>query len=185
MDRGDRFLKFDAISYRLHTLPAAQPSVEDRLARAVELAASARMAKHTDGSVNFGNGPVGRKPIHTRVPTQGTAYLNPNKHFSYFEGLKSQKPKGHVAVYFIKVSAAWRGGFAHMHLRVRVAPPERTPLGTPCAIPPLAESRFILEGIQGNLAAQSPVDVFEPNLSRPALSVHDHQARLARTGATF
>ena len=181
---GTSFLKFDAVAFRLQTLLAAQPSVEDRLARAVELTASARMARQVDGSFDFGV-PMSRPPARTWLPTAGTPYLNPNKHVSYFEGLRSQQPKGHIHVYFIKVDAAWRGGFAHLHLRVRIQPQERKRPGVPCAIAPISESRFILEGIQGNLAADSPIDTFDANVSRPARAVHDHPHRLARTGATF
>ena len=72
-----------------------------------------------------------------------------------------------------------------MHVRVRVQPPERAPLGCPCAIPPLTESKLIVEGVLGNLAAQSPLDVFPANVRRAALHPADHRDRLMRTGMTY
>ena len=138
------------------------------------------------GDWDFGIPKPRLPPPVTRLDPSHCAYLNPAvRPPNYFEGLASQRPRGKEHIYFIKVDAAWRGGFAYMHLRVRVVQPERTPLGVPCAIPPLQDSRFVLEGIQSNLAAMSPIDVFEPNLSRDVLSPNDHQARLARTGMTF
>jgi hypothetical protein len=173
---GTSFIKFDAVSFRVLSETAPQLSVESRMARAVELAASARMAKQVDGSFDYGV-PMGRAPARTRLPVADAPFLNPNQHFSYFAGLRSQQPKTKSHVYFIKVDAAWRGGFAHLHVRVRVQPPERAPLGCPCAIPPLTESKLVLEGILGNLAAQSPLDSFPANLSRIAHHPADRRPR--------
>jgi hypothetical protein len=173
---GTSFIKFDAVSYQVLSEAAPQLSVESRMARAVELAASARMANQVNGSFDYGV-PMGRAPARTRLPVADTPFLNPNQHFSYFSGLRSQQPKSKSHIYFIKVDAAWRGGFSHLHIRVRVQPPERAPLGVPCAIPPLTESKLVLEGILGNLAAHSPLDSFPPNCSRIAHHAADRCLR--------
>ena len=102
---GTGFIKFEAVSYRTLSEPAERLSVEDRMTRAVELAASARMARQVDGSFDYGV-PMGRAPTRTRLPVDQTPFLNPNKHFSYFAGLKSQQPKSKSHIYFIKVDAA-------------------------------------------------------------------------------
>ena len=111
---------------------------------------------------------------------QQPRYLNPNVHVNYFDKLKSQRPQGTSHIYFLKVDAAWWGGFGILHLRVRTVPPERSPLGIPCAIPSVTEHRLMLEGVLSNLGPEAPLDAFDANMSRKNDDVHDVQARLRR-----
>ena len=68
---------------------------------------------------------------------------------------------------------------------VRTVPPSRNPLGVPCAIPPVNDCSLVLEGVLTNLGADSPLEPFDANMSRPHHAVDNHWARRARTGATF
>ena len=111
--------------------------------------------------------------------------LDQSKQFSYFPGLRSQQPSSRITIYFLNVEAAWSGGFGHLHLRIRTIPPERTPLGVPCAIPPETEHRLVLEGVLSNLEASSPIEPFDANMSTLVNPPSDHWARRRRTGATF
>jgi len=181
---GAQFMKFDVVQYRVLSVPAAQPSVEERLARATELAASKKAWDHVHGAVDFGLPEV--PPPFVAAPARQLApYLNPNLQFDYFGGLKSQQAQGHVHIYFLKVDAAWAGGFAHLHIRVRAVPPERTPLGTPCAIPPVTEHKLVLEGLLTNLSAVDPLVEFPPSVSSLADAPQEYTSRLRRAGLAY
>jgi len=152
-----RCLKFDALCYRTLTLfidpRREEPTVEQRLARAAELS-------------------VGRRE-HTLAP-QAPLPLD------YSTGLRSQQPRKQTTVYFLKVDALWSGGFGQFHLRVRVVPPVRQPLGVPCAISPLGEGGLALEGvIRGR--ASTPLEPFAAQFSQLHEASHSTAARLARS----
>ena len=181
---GFSLLKFDAASYKLMSIPTKETSVEDRLARAVEQAAAHRMALQArGGDWDFGVPPPRLPPFRTNLDASKTPFVNPHKpHPNYFAGLKSQQPIGKAHVYFIKVDAAWYGGYAYIHLRVRSTATDSAPerLGIPSAIPPLEESKLVLEGVRTNYTASSPLEPFPPTMSLPIAAVHDHHARLRR-----
>lgn len=233
---GANFVKFDVTAYRVQSLVASHPSVEDRMARAVELAAAQKMWDHVHGAtcpagafpnkveptqVNCARALppprcrlwVARCPCTctcactcvafsalvacTRMIAAATAAARHRQPLTCvrasgcivaclradFRGLRSQEPKGHVHIYFLKVDAAWYGGFACLHLRVRTVPPARTPLGTPCAVPPVDEHKLVLEGVLTNLSPESPIELFDANMSKPLEAVHDHGTRMRKTGA--
>ena len=182
---GEPFIKFDVVGFRSQTLPTSNVSVEDRMARALELAASKRMWDHVHSTVNYGVPQAQPWRPPPRLPVENTPYLDQSKQFSYFPGLRSQQPSSRITIYFLKVEAAWSGGFGHLHLRIRTIPPERTPLGVPCAIPPETEHRLVLEGVLSNLEASSPIEPFDANMSTLVNPPSDHWARRRRTGATF
>lgn len=165
-----RFMHFDAVAYRKVVMASsAEASVEQRMQRALQLSIGTR---------NFGpSSTAQRDPAGTRF-VEG-------RHRDYFAGLHSQVPRTKTVVYFVKVDARWPQGYGFFHLRVRVVPPARTPLGCPSAIPPLTESGLVLEGVlsAGSEAGSMVLEPFEPTMERAVRHAADHHARLRRTGA--
>jgi hypothetical protein len=178
-----KFVKFDVKSYCVLSVPAGA-STEDRRARHEELAMSQHMRQAVAGGAQaFHFADQQPPPPVFQPPSVRSAYLDSNKSVDYFTGLRSQRPAGHVHVYFLKVDALWMGGYAHLHLRVRTVPPERTPLGTPCAIPPVTEHKLVLEGLLTNLTAEDALEPFPATFSRPIDDARDHHVRMRRSGA--
>ena len=99
---GTGFIKFEGCLPHAGE-PAERLSVEDRMTRAVELAA--RLVWPGRSTAPLTMDPDGTANPHAAAVDQ-TPFLNPNKHFSYFAGLKSQQPKSKSHIYFIKVDAA-------------------------------------------------------------------------------
>lgn len=155
------FIKFEALCYRTMVVSShEEPSVEQRMARAVELSIGMRAQATSDLA------PPGMlKPRH--------------REYDYFSGLHSQQPCKRTITYFLKVDALWAGAFGHYHLRVQLMPPARQPLGVPSAIAPLSDSGLMLEGI---IAArpETPLEPFAPTMSALHHEPHSHAARLAR-----
>jgi len=180
---GVVFYKFDALCYRKLIVSSAEqePSVEQRMARAVETTASAHFARKYAGASG--------KTNHRAPPPP--PYLNPAINTSYFDGLRSQQPRHQTTVYFVKVDAAWTppfatgsrtpAGYGMITLRVRLVPPARRPLGCPAAIPPLSENSLVVEGILPvPRGPHTHVEVFDARMSVPFLEVADSGARVRR-----
>ena len=166
---GVSFLKFDAATYCLMSVPTAKPSADDEKARAMELAASQQMALQArGGDWDFGVPKPRLPPPATRLDPSHCRYLNPAvTPPDYFGRLRSQQPRGKAHIYFIKVDAAWYGGYAYIHLRVRATMHDVAPdrLGIPSAIPPLEDSELVLEGARTNFELSSPLAPFAPSMS--------------------
>ena len=199
------FVKFDVVKYRVMSVPAP-PSAENRHARAVELGASQRMWDHVHNSVSLAasqqqqqqqQAPQAHRPApsmphrpapstpHRPAPSMSSRYTDANVQVDYFKGLRSQNPQGKSHIYFMKVDAAWWGGFGCLHLRVRTIPPERAPIGIPSAIPTPTEHKLVLEGVLNNLGPDDPLDAFDANMRRNHHAVGDHHDRLRRTNTFF
>ena len=219
---GVRFLKFDVVSYVTESVRTNAPSVDDRVAHAAELSASQRgrdQARGRDERSGPPPAPMQAWASATDAPAAaavGSCYLDSSlEPPDYLRLLRSHAPRGRAIVYFLKVDAAWCGGFAHMHLRVRHEPRAQPAAmradagatahaaaaadggGGASAVKGTRENRSALqifstpedhcqlEGVLTNMARHTPLETFAPTYHRHVLAPHDHRARLARTGTFF
>ena len=172
--QGVHFMQFDATSFRKVVSSEEESSVEERMARALELSvgahATAKAPPPPPHSVGIG-----------RASHGPSIFAQPPR--SYFEGLHSQRPRKKTVLYFVKVSARWPQGYGYFHLRVRVVPPARPPV-VPYPPDAAAESGLVLEGLvpAGVAPAATPLVPFEATLSIPVRHAAE-ASRVRRVGA--
>jgi hypothetical protein len=157
-----RFEKFDVLFYRkLVSTSAPERSFASRMNDVVDAAEAAHRA---------------------RMRNLGMPEPHAPSRYNYFDGLHSQMPRRQTLTYFLKVDARWPGGFGHVHLRVRLVPPARQPLGAPSSIPPLSEAGLVLEGVLLT-RPQTPLEVFGATMSQPQVEASASVRRAAPTSA--
>ena len=177
-----RMQKFTVMCYRtLLTACREEPTVEQRLARAVELSVGRRAQASADAAAE-GMLTTAPEGVLTTAPVGMFEPRRPM--FDYSAGLHSQVPRQKSMVVFLKVEALWPGGHAHFHLRVRVLPLAHQTNGVPGLVleASMDAHALVLEA----LVRMPPHAPLEPLVATMALSqqeVHASAVRRARMQA--